>query len=63
MDRSLPDIDGAQLLQQLGEIRPNSRLFVMTGHGTAGVATGPQRPLLEGVFRKPFSRKALAAVF
>lgn len=60
LDWGIPGIRAREVMSQLVEIRPESRIFLMTGDIEEGQRmSGAQGPIL-GVFRKPFSLRNLA---
>ena len=60
LDWGIPGIRAREVMSQLIEIQPETRIFLMTGNIDEGQRlSGAQGPIL-GVFRKPFSLRNLA---
>lgn len=57
-DVRMPGLNGLELLRKIHEIRPDTRVIVMTAEGTPATAIGSLRDQAFGYLMKPFSLSA-----
>ena len=59
LDLTMPEKDGATVLQEIRQIRPGIRVLMMSGFGPAHVTSRLPKDNPPAIVRKPFSGEAL----
>ena len=59
LDMNMPQMDGAQTLQEIQRIRPSARVVLMSGHDEQEIASQFAGQALASVLPKPFSPAVL----
>ena len=59
-DIRMPGLDGLELLRRIHEVRPNTKVLVMTAESTPATVISSLREQAAGYFSKPFSLDAVA---
>ena len=61
LDLSMPEVDGSQLLEELGKRAPDVPVVMMSGHDETFVLDRVGNRAIAGVLRKPFAMSELVA--
>lgn len=61
-DLRLPDIDGLEVIRRIKELRPDTRVIIITGYPSVSSAISAVRLGVEDYLRKPFTDDELVSV-
>ncbi len=61
-DLRLPDIDGLEVIRQIKQLRPDTRVIIITGYPSVSSAISAVRLGVEDYLRKPFTDDELVSV-